>query len=161
MRSNIYYNFGTSASSKRVKIPLAAHFILSKTQCPINQIEVVKMEKYPYANLIGSLMFVMICTRPDLAYAMSLLSRYMYNLGYEHWLALKHVVNYIANTLDVGLVYKNWTGEWNLVGFVDANFAAYKGLKEVHNSLLLHLGTQLCDLEVTDSACGGSVHNRS
>lgn len=67
----------------------------------------IKMEKYPYENVIDSLMFAMICTIPNLAYFMSLLSRYISSLGYGHWLPAKHVISYIANTFNIRLVFKN------------------------------------------------------
>lgn len=47
------------------------------------------MEKVPYANAVGSIMYSMVCTRPDLAYASSLVSRYMSNPSRGHWEAVK------------------------------------------------------------------------
>ena len=42
------------------------------------------MAKIPYANVVGSLIYVMVCTRPDIAYSMSLVSRFMSNPGKVH-----------------------------------------------------------------------------
>ncbi|KAL0458952.1 UNVERIFIED_CONTAM: Retrovirus-related Pol polyprotein from transposon TNT 1-94 [Sesamum latifolium] len=52
------------------------------------------MEKVPYSNAIGSIMFLMVCTRSDIAYAISCLSRYMTNAGPPHWEALKWLLRY-------------------------------------------------------------------
>lgn len=43
------------------------------------------MKTIPYANVEGSLMYAMICTKPDLAYAINVVSRVMANPGKEHW----------------------------------------------------------------------------
>lgn len=81
---------------------------LSKSQCPVTRIGHFKMKKMPICKCDWLLD---VCY--DLAYAMSLLSRYMSNPRYELWLALKHVVNYIRSTLDVGLLYRNWVDDGN------------------------------------------------
>ncbi|GAB2296660.1 hypothetical protein Dimus_038434 [Dionaea muscipula] len=74
---------------KPVHIPLAAHFILSKAQSPKNESEKIKMESVPYLNAIGSVMYAMVSTRPDLSFSISLLSRFMSNPGCEHWMTSK------------------------------------------------------------------------
>ena len=48
------------------------------------------MRKNPYASAVGSLMYAMLCTRPDICYAVGIISRYQSNLGLEHWITLKH-----------------------------------------------------------------------
>ena len=53
------------------------------------------MAKIPYANAVGSLMYVIMCTRPDIAYSMSLVSKFMSNPGKVHWQALKWILRYI------------------------------------------------------------------
>ncbi|CAM8920409.1 unnamed protein product [Rhodiola kirilowii] len=111
---------------KTVSLPFPAHSDLNKSQCPVTHSENVKMESFPYANAIGSIMYVMISTRPDLSYAISVLSRYMSNPGYEHWLAVKLLVAYIASTLDIGLSYSKRCNELDLIGYVDADFAREK-----------------------------------
>lgn len=75
--------FGMS-DSKCAQMPLASHFILSKAQSPKIELERLKMESIPYANAIGSVMYSMISTRPDLSYSISLLSRFMSNPGCDH-----------------------------------------------------------------------------
>ena len=72
------------SNCKSVSTPLAAHFKLSSESCPQTEEEKEKMASIPYANAVGSLMYAMVCTRPDLAYAVSMVSRYMHNPGKEH-----------------------------------------------------------------------------
>ena len=114
--------FGLS-TCKSVSVPLAAHFILSKGQCPSIESEQIQMDNIPYSNAIGTVMYSMISTRPDLAYSISLLSRFMSNPSKPHWLALKHLLRYINGSLNTGLCYERRKNTLDLVGFVDADFA--------------------------------------
>ena len=73
-----------------------------------------------YSQVIGSLMYLMNSTRPDLAYAISRLSRYTSNPAQEHWDALVRVLRYLKNTLDYGLHYTKYPPV--VEGFSDANW---------------------------------------
>ena len=53
----------------------------------------------PYSNAVGSLMYSMLSTRPDLSYAMSVLSRFMSSPGKSHWEAMKWLFRYIKGPL--------------------------------------------------------------
>ena len=64
-----------------VNTPLGSHFRLSKEQSPKTKEERDHMSKVPYASVIGSLMYAMVSTRPDIAHAMGIVSRYMSRLG--------------------------------------------------------------------------------
>jgi len=64
------------AEERPVTTPLAGHFKLSSKQCPQSPEE---MSRVPYASVVGSLMYAMVCTRPDLTYAVSTVSRFMSN----------------------------------------------------------------------------------
>ena len=84
------------------------------------------MAKIPYANAVGSLMYAMVCTRPDIAYSMSLVSRFMSNPGKVHWQALKWILRYIKGSLGKGLVYggayENSYSPVAIEGFVDSDY---------------------------------------
>ena len=56
------------------------------------------MSKIPYASAVGSLMYAMIATRPDIAFAVGVVSRYMANRGKKHWEAVKGVMRYLKGT---------------------------------------------------------------
>src|SRR5438128_1260663 len=71
--------------AKSVSTPIAPHFKLSASQCSASDEEFEYMSRVPYSSAVGSLMYAMVCSRPDLSYAMSLVSRYMANPGKEHW----------------------------------------------------------------------------
>ncbi|KAH9715183.1 hypothetical protein KPL71_020951 [Citrus sinensis] len=70
---------------------------------------------------LGSLMFAMICTRPDIAQAVGAVSRYMANPGEKHWIAVKRILRYNRGTSDVALCYGG--SEFTVRGYVDSDFA--------------------------------------
>jgi ATP-binding cassette subfamily B (MDR/TAP) protein 1 len=63
------------------------------------------MSGVPYASAIGSIMYAMICTRPDVSYALSVSSRYQSDPGVAHWTAVKNNLKYLRRTKDMLLVY--------------------------------------------------------
>ena len=71
-------------NAKPVSTPLAIHFRLSKEMCPKTQEEIKYMSKVPYSSVVGSLMYSMVWTRPDIAHAVGFVSRYMNNPSKEH-----------------------------------------------------------------------------
>ncbi|KAJ0621687.1 putative RNA-directed DNA polymerase [Helianthus annuus] len=73
-----------------------------------------------YSRIIGSLMYLMTCTRPDLAYAVSRLSRYTSNPSEDHWKAITRVLKYIRYTRDYGLHYTRDPAV--IEGYTDANW---------------------------------------
>ena len=87
-------------NAKAVSTPIAPHFKLSAAQCPSTDEETEYMSRVPYSIAVGSLMYAMICSRPDLAYAMSLVSRYMSNPGKEHWKSVQWIFRYLRGIVD-------------------------------------------------------------
>ena len=79
------------------------------------------MSVISYASAIGSIMYAMLCTRPDVNLAVSLVGRYQSNPGKEHWTAVKNILKYLKRTKDMFLVYG---GDEELVvkGYVDTSF---------------------------------------
>ncbi|KAE8686521.1 Protein STRUBBELIG-RECEPTOR FAMILY 1 [Hibiscus syriacus] len=106
---------------KQISTPLPINFKLSSSMSPSNEEERMEMSRVPYASAVGSLMFAMICTRPDIAQAVGVVSRYMVNPGKEHWNTVKRIMRYIKGTSNVALCY----GGSNLLinGYVDSDYA--------------------------------------
>ena len=92
--------------SKPVSTPLAPHFKLSASMSPKNDTEREYMSKVLYASVVGSLMYAMVCTRPDISQAVGAVSRYMHDPGKKHWQGMKWILQYILNTVDIGLVFQ-------------------------------------------------------
>ena len=63
---------------------LPANCKLSGKLSPKTKAEKAEMMKVPYASVVGSLMYAMVCTRPDIGYAVGVVSRFMSNPGKEH-----------------------------------------------------------------------------
>ena len=91
--------------AKLVSTPLGCHFKLSKEQSPKTKEEMDHMCKVPYASAIGSLMYVMVCTRPDIAYAMGVVSKFMSRPGKQHWVAIKWILRYLMRSSDTCLCF--------------------------------------------------------
>ena len=107
--------------SKKGFVPMQHGMVLSKDQCPSSSKELENMKRTPYASAVGSIMYAMICTRPDVSYALSMTSRYQANYGEAHWIAVKNILKYLRRTKDMFLVYG---GEKELCvkGYSDASF---------------------------------------
>ena len=79
--------------------------------------------KKDYASIIGSLCYATNCTRPDIAYAIGVLSRFTSEPSKDHWLAIKRVMRYLIGTKSLGLFYKEYLAvikafsdaDWNIL----------------------------------------------
>ncbi|KAJ9544557.1 hypothetical protein OSB04_024264 [Centaurea solstitialis] len=107
--------------SKKGFIPMQHGIVLSKTQCPVSSPDQDKMKSVPYASAIGSIMYAMLCTRPDVAYSVSVTSRYQQNPGEPHWVAVKNILKYLRITKDMFLVFGGSEDEISITGYSDAN----------------------------------------
>ncbi|TXG69854.1 hypothetical protein EZV62_004789 [Acer yangbiense] len=102
--------------AKPMTTPLAAHYRLSALQCPTTEKELEKMSKVSYVSIVGCLMYVMVCKRPNLTQALSVVSRYMANPGMEHWSAVKWIKS-------LGILLEKQGKETCVLSYVDADYA--------------------------------------
>lgn len=106
--------------------PFKAGYIASKAQSPdIDDSHLrEQMEKHPYKSILGSLMYLAIWTRPDIAYAVTSLAQFSTNPGPEHWEQLKHLLRYVRKTRDYGL---KLGGKETIdpFGFADADWGSH------------------------------------
>ncbi|OAE31211.1 hypothetical protein AXG93_4188s1020 [Marchantia polymorpha subsp. ruderalis] len=110
-------------NAKPVTQLLASHFSFSASQCQHQQ-------SNPYSSAVGTVMYTMVCSRPDIAHAISVLSRYMSNPGKDQWLAMKHLLRYLKGTTDVGLVYCKRGSSILVESYVDSDYAGDKDNKK-------------------------------
>ncbi|GJS38172.1 retrotransposon protein, putative, ty1-copia subclass [Tanacetum coccineum] len=92
-------------NSKRSHIPMQERLDLNKSQGAQTPKEVNRMKNVPYASAVGSIMYAVRCTRPDVAFAQNMTSRFQQNPGELHWTAVKNILKYLRNTKDMFLVY--------------------------------------------------------
>ena len=111
------FNMG---GGKRVSIPLASYLKLCQSDCPKSDAEKAEMAKVPYSSAVGSLMYAMICTRPDIAYAVGVVSRYMSNPGKKHWEAVKGIMRYLKGTKGMRICFGS--KEACIDGYTDADY---------------------------------------
>ena len=115
--------------AKKEFLPMSHGIHLSKTQCPMTTDERERMSKVPYASAIGSIIYAMISTRPDVFYALGVTNMHQSDPGESHWTAVKNILKYLRRTKDVFLVYG---GEEELVvtGYTDASFQTDKDVSK-------------------------------
>ncbi|GKA68410.1 retrotransposon protein, putative, ty1-copia subclass, partial [Tanacetum coccineum] len=92
-------------NSKRISIPMQDKLRLSKLQGTSTPAELKRMQNVPYASVVGSIMYVVRCTRLDVAFAQNITSRFQQNPGDLHWTTVKNILKYLRNTKDMFLVY--------------------------------------------------------
>jgi hypothetical protein len=84
------------------------------------------MAHVPYASSIGSIMYVMVCTRPDISHVVGVLSKCMLTPGKEHWTTFKRVFRYFCGTKDYFIFYQGRpegdNGKLDVHVFVDAKW---------------------------------------
>ncbi len=80
------------------------------------------MVNVPYQQAVGSLMYAMLCTRPDLAYPISVVSQHMANPSLEHWIAIKRIFRYLQSTLEFKFCFRGLAPQ-GLVKYCDADQA--------------------------------------
>ncbi|CAN6485003.1 unnamed protein product [Victoria cruziana] len=80
------------------------------------------MEQIPYASAVGSLMYAQVCTRPDIAFIVGMLGRYLSNPGKDHWKAVKRVMRYLQGSNDNMLIYRK-SDDLEILGYSDSDFA--------------------------------------
>ena len=102
---NILWHF-----NKKVLNPISTlfpnNYKLSSSMSPSNEAKRMKMSWASYASMMGSFMYAMICTRPNITQAMGTISRFMTDRSREHWNAIKRILRYIKGTLDVTLRFE-------------------------------------------------------
>ncbi|KAJ9541510.1 hypothetical protein OSB04_028016 [Centaurea solstitialis] len=108
--------------SKKGFIPMQHGIVLSKAQCPVSSQDQDMMKSIPYASAIGSIMYGMLCTRPDVAYLVSVTSRYRLNPGEAYWVSVKNILKYLRQNKEMSLLFGGSEDEISVTGFTDASF---------------------------------------
>jgi hypothetical protein len=78
------------------------------------------MAEVPYSSVVGRIMYLMVCTRPDIAHVVSVVSRYLSCPGRVHWEAVKWILRYLKSTTNAHLEFGRSNAK--LTGYVDSDF---------------------------------------
>ncbi|GKB57971.1 retrovirus-related pol polyprotein from transposon TNT 1-94 [Tanacetum coccineum] len=112
--------------------PLGDHFKLSKKQAPKTEASRRRMAKVPYASAVGSVMYTMVCTRPDIAHVVGVVSRFTSNPGRKHWEAVKWLLRY----LKVGGTTVSWMSRIQKCVAMSTTEAEYMAIAEAGKELV-------------------------
>ena len=93
--------------SKKGFVLLRVRIFLSSDQRPKTHAEIERIRGIPYTSTVGSLMYAMLCTRPDICFVVGLVSKYQSDPGEEYWIAVKHIYKYLRRIRDYMLVYQD------------------------------------------------------
>ena len=106
--------------SKKGYLPMSQGIHFSKKMSPKTSEERERMAMILYASAVGSIIYAMLYTRPDIAHALGIVSRFQADLGEDHWKAVKNILKYLRRTKDVFLVYEG--SELKLEGYTNSSF---------------------------------------
>ena len=114
-----------------------------ESSCEQSEDESDFLTKEPYREAVGSLNYLAVCTRPDIAYAVSLVSQVLDKPTKKHWKMVKRIFRYLKETKDMKLMYSSKPLD-SLTGYSDADFAGDKGTQKSHTGVVcLHNGTAI------------------
>ena len=102
--------------------PMEPNSRLSSDNSPQTEAEKDSMRLIPYGTLVGVLLYLVTCTRPDLAFAVGMLGRYTKNPGMQHWEAAKRVLKYLKGTASYGITYGGRQATTELTCFTDSDW---------------------------------------
>ena len=125
-------------NSKKGFLPFKHGVALSKKQCPSTPKDIESMKAVPYASACGSLMYAMLCTRPDICFAVGMVSRYQSNPGQEHWSAVKTILKYLRRTKEYMLIYK--ASDLFPLGYTDSDFQSDRDKRKSTSGYVFTLG---------------------
>ena len=124
--------------AKPVSTPLGSHFKLSKEQSPKIEEERDHMSKVSYALAIGSLVYAMVCTRPNIAHVVGVVSRFMSRPGKQHCEVVKWILRYLKGSSDTSLCFTG--ASLRLQGYVDADFVGDIDIRKSTTGFVFTLG---------------------
>ncbi|CAJ2648559.1 unnamed protein product [Trifolium pratense] len=124
--------------AKTRNTPLGSHLKFSKNQSSQIDEEKCYMSKVPYASAVGSLMYAMVCTRPDIAHAVGVVSRFLSNPAKEHWEGVKWILRYLKGTSEMCLCFRK--GNISLQGFSDADLGGDLDTRKSTTGYIFTLG---------------------
>ena len=102
-------------------VPIQKRDKFSLMHYPKNDVECKEMESIQYASIVGSMMYVQTCTRPDISFVVGMLGRYQSNPGIDHWKVAKKVLKYLQGTKKYMLMYGR-SNQLEVIGYSDSYF---------------------------------------
>ena len=110
------------SNAKPVSTSLPKHFKLYVDQCLKIDVEVEYMSMVTYANVVGCLMYAMVCTRPNLAHIVSQVCKFMSNSVKRHCEVMKWILRYLKGTIGHDIMFDSQQGDLSIAGYVDCDY---------------------------------------
>ena len=92
-----------------------------------------RMTRVLYASAVESLMYTMMCIRPNICYVVGLVNRYQYNPGYKYWNAIIRILAYLRATIDYILYYQG--GDMRLTSYTDVDWGGNIDERKRHQAM--------------------------
>jgi hypothetical protein len=126
-----------------VSTPMEPGCHLTADQAPSTPEDKEYMSKIPYIHAVGSLLYLSVSTRPDIAFVVGVLARFNSNPGIAHWKAVKHVFRYLKGTLDYKLTYSPVSNHSNelFTTYSDADHGGDKNTGRSTSAYVVKMGT--------------------
>lgn len=131
---------------KIVKTPMPTNCKLVKGETSLCD------DQYNYRQLMGCLMYLSVCTRPDISFACSQLSQFNNCFDVTHWQAAKRILRYLAGTINFSL-YFHKGGKLNLTAFADADWANDPTDRRSYTGFVVKLGNNVINWESRKQRC--------
>ena len=112
------------------------------------------MKNVSYASTVESLIYAILCIRPDICYAIGLVSRYQSNPGEAHWKAVKRILRYLKGTMDYSLCYQG--KDLLLRGYTDADWAGDVDERKSTSGFVFLLGNSAISWSSKKQTCVAS-----
>lgn len=116
MAKELVAKYGLS-EAKTKSIPISTSIKLTRGE----EDEALDTSEFKYSELVGSLLYLSVCTRPDIAQSVGALAKYMSKPTQQHWQVAKGVLKYVAGTIDHGISFGH--NQEELIGYCDADYA--------------------------------------
>ena len=104
------------------KTPTASIRLTASTE-PMSHEESEEMKNIPYRNLVGALLYAMLSTRPDIAFAVIQVAKFSSAPSRVHWTAAKRILRYLKGTQHYGITYTRNGSEFDIQGYTDSDWA--------------------------------------
>jgi hypothetical protein len=126
------YNF---VDAKPAAVPMDPSMQYTRDQSPTSAVQTAEMKRVPFRSALGSLMYLAVGTRPDIAFAVSTLAQFADNPGWAHWEGVKRIYRYLLGTKKWALTFG--TTKNGLVGYTDADGASQEHRRAITGFALL------------------------
>lgn len=131
--------------------PVSTPMILNSKLCKC-ETESLQDDVYNYRELLGSLMYIAVCTRPDIAHTCSQLGQFSNCFDKNHWLAAKRVLRYLSGTIDYCLCFQN-SKNMHINAFADADWGNNIVDRKSYTGFVIKLGDHTINWESRKQRC--------